>query len=188
MKLRKLKNLWPGPKPALLALAAVVAVGVPLGYAERGGTSSSIAAAGRQQAQIVSSAVIEPRVTARRLRRGLSRASRRRLDRAVKTALPARRARVTIWDHTLATFYSNQRRTKRAGPDPGALRTALTGRTATRTTTVPGAGHLLDVFLPLREQDGQPLAALEVGLPYEQVASQASRSANRFYLTLGAGL
>ena len=186
---------------ALLSLIPMVALGFVLARVLQSQiVTRSLADAG-ESAQLVARLGIQPRLTPRELRDGLSAQDIRALDeqlraRSVKTDL----ARIKIWNNRGRIVYSDDHAligrspsesddlgdALRGEPDPAEV---VSPSLHTETASEVGLGRLVEVYVPLRfVASGPPAGVFEIYLSYRPIAAAISRDENMIALLVFLGL
>jgi diguanylate cyclase (GGDEF)-like protein len=188
---------------ALLSLIPIVVLGLVLARAlERQIVTRTLADAG-ESAQLIARLGIQPRLTPRDLRDGLSARGVRELDeqlraRSVKSDL----ARIKIWNNRGRIVYSDDHAligrspstdgdddlhdALAGAPDPAEV---VTPRRGTETASEVGLGRLVEVYVPLRfDSSGPPAGAFEIYLSYKPIAAAIDSGERTIALLVFLGL
>jgi diguanylate cyclase (GGDEF)-like protein len=188
---------------ALLSLVPIVALGLVLARVLQAQIMERSLADAGESAQLIARLGIQPRLTPRDLRDGLSAQGVRELDEQLRArSVRSDLARIKIWnshgrivysdDHALIgsspnTDSDDDLHDALAGaPDPAEVVTpSLHGETASEV----GLGRLVEVYVPLRfSHSGPPAGAFEIYLSYRPIAAAISHDEHTIALLVFLGL
>jgi diguanylate cyclase (GGDEF)-like protein len=186
---------------ALLSLLPIVALGFILAsFLQRQITARTLADAS-QSAQLIAQVGIQPRLTQRTVREGLSAAGVHALDVQLNAPVVARElARVKIWSADHKVIYSGDHSLiGRTLAPSDELLGALSGhpraaqlvapRADSETASEVGLGQLVEVYVPLRfSSHGVPAGAFEMYLSYRPIAAAVTRDKHMIVLLVAIGL
>jgi diguanylate cyclase (GGDEF)-like protein len=186
---------------ALLSLLPIVALGFILAsFLQRQITARTLADAS-QSAQLIAQVGIQPRLTQRTMREGLSAAGVHALDVQLNAPVVARElARVKIWSAGHKVIYSGDHSLIGRTLTPSdELLGALSGhpraaqlvapRAGSETASEVGLGQLVEVYVPLRfSSRGAPAGAFEMYLSYRPIAAAVTRDKHMIVLLVAIGL
>jgi diguanylate cyclase (GGDEF)-like protein len=186
---------------ALLSLIPILALGFVLAQVLRSRIVSRTLADAGESAQLVAHLGIQPRITPRELRDGLSAQDIHALDeqlreRSVRQDL----ARIKIWNSRGRIVYSDDHQL--IGRSPGEsddLRDALAGAPHPAAVITPslhgetagevGLGRLVEVYVPLRfVAAGPPAGVFEIYLSYQPIAAAITSDQRTIALLVFLGL
>jgi diguanylate cyclase (GGDEF)-like protein len=186
---------------ALLSVVPIVALGFVLTRVLETQIVTRTLADADQSAQLIARVAIQPRLTPRDLREGLTPAGVRGLDRQLSAPSVTRElARVKIWSAQHKVIYSGDHSLiGRTLAPSGDLLNALNGKpkaaqvvTPSRyseTATEVGLGQLVEVYVPLRfTRSGPPAGAFEIYLSYRPIAAAVSRDKRTIVALVAVGL
>jgi diguanylate cyclase (GGDEF)-like protein len=186
---------------ALLSLIPMVALGFVLARVLQSQIVTRTLADAGESAQLIARLGIQPRLTPRELRDGLSAPDIHALDeqlraRSVKSDL----ARIKIWNNRGRIVYSDDHAligrspgesddledALRGEPDPAEV---VTPAVHTETASEVGLGRLVEVYVPLHFIDsGPPAGVFEIYLSYRPIAAAIGRDENTIVLLVFLGL
>jgi diguanylate cyclase (GGDEF)-like protein len=186
---------------ALLSLVPMVVLGFVLtSVIERQVKEHSIDSAS-QSARLIAEIGIQPRLTAKELRHGLTPAEVDQLDSQLRARSTTENlARIKIWNIGHTVVYSDDHRLiGRTFPGVDDLEEALEGRPESAQVITPspqgetgsevGLGELLEVYVPLRFQAGGPPAGVfEIYLSYAPIAAAIAHDKRVIVLVVAIGL
>jgi diguanylate cyclase (GGDEF)-like protein len=186
---------------ALLSLVPMVVLGFVLTKViERQVTSHSLADAS-QSARLIANIGIQPRLTPRELRVGLTPAQVAGLDEQLRErSTTDNLARIKIWNSTPTVVYSDDHRLiGHSFSSDDDLEAALAGHPSEGKVTTPepggetasevGLGKLVEVYVPLRfAAAGRPAGAFEIYLSYAPIAAAIARDKRTIVLVVAIGL
>lgn len=186
---------------ALLSLVPIVALGFILARVLQAQIVSRALSDADQSAQLIARIGIQPHLTPRDLRYGLSAAGVRSLDEQLRARSVTRDlARIKIWNAKDQVVYSDDHsligRTLTPSDD---LLNALAGRPNdaevvtptlhTETASEVGLGQLVEVYVPLRfAASGAPAGVFEIYLSYRPIAVALTRNKRMIALLIAIGL
>jgi diguanylate cyclase (GGDEF)-like protein len=186
---------------ALLSLVPIVTLGFVLAQVLRSRIVTRTLADAAESAQLVAHLGIQPRLTPRELRNGLSVADIGSLDEQLRERSVRRDlARIKIWNAAGRIVYSDDHRL--IGRSPGEssdLRDALEGEPDPAEVVTPsptnetasevGLGRLVEVYVPLRfVSAGRPAGAFEIYLSYQPIAAAITSDQRTIALLVFLGL
>jgi diguanylate cyclase (GGDEF)-like protein len=189
-------------KVALLSLVPIVVLGLVLARVlQTQIVQRSLADAG-ESAQLVARLGIQPRLTPRDLRDGLSAQGVRALDEQLRArSVTSDLARIKIWNNRGQIIYSDDHAL--IGRSPGAgdsdLQDALAGEPDPAEVVTPslrsetasevGLGRLVEVYVPLRfARTGPPAGAFEIYLSYKPIAAAIGHDERTIAMVVFLGL
>jgi diguanylate cyclase (GGDEF)-like protein len=186
---------------ATLSLLPMVVLGFALtSIIERQVKSHSIADAA-QSARLIASIGIQPRLTPRELRVGLTPAQVKDLDRQLRARSTTENlARIKIWNAAHTVVYSDDHSLiKRSFPPDADLSEALEGNGSSGEVVTPrrhsetagevGLGELVEVYVPLRfTAGGEPAGAFEIYLSYRPIAAALADDKRVIAIVVAIGL
>jgi diguanylate cyclase (GGDEF)-like protein len=188
-------------KVAILSLVPIVALGFLLARVLQAQIVTRTLADASQSAQLIAHIGIQPRLSPRDLRDGLSSQGVKNLDQQLRArSVTQDLARIKIWNTRHEVIYSDDHsligRTITPSDD---LLHALAGRPDnaevvtpsphTETASEVGLGQLVEVYVPLRFTPEGPIAgAFEIYLSYRPIASAISRDKRMIALLVFCGL
>ncbi len=187
---------------ALLSLIPIVALGFVLARVlQTQIVQRSLADAG-ESAQLVARLGIQPRLTPRDLRDGLSARGIRTLDEQLRArSVTNDLARIKIWNNRGRIVYSDDHALigHSPGEDDDDLHDALAGKPAPAEAVTPaphtetagevGLGRLVEVYVPLRfVRSGPPAGAFEIYLSYRPIAAAIAGEKRTIALLVFLGL
>ncbi|MCW3068382.1 MAG: putative diguanylate cyclase/phosphodiesterase [Solirubrobacterales bacterium] len=186
---------------ALLSLVPVVALGFILARVLETQIVTRTVADADQSAQLVARLGIQPELSPRALREGLTPAGIRSLDRQLSQRKVSKDlARIKIWSAQHKVIYSDIHsligRTLAPSDD---LEKALAGKPKDAQLVTPsahsetasevGLGQLVEVYVPLRfAATGPPAGAFEIYLSYRPIAAAVARDKRTIMLLVAIGL
>jgi diguanylate cyclase (GGDEF)-like protein len=186
---------------ALLSLVPVIALGFVLARVLESQIVARTVADADQSAQLIARIGIQPRLTPRDLRDGLSAQGVRELDRQLRArSVVNDLARIKIWNAADRVIYSdNHSLIGRTLTPSDELEHALAGRPNDATVVTPtphsetasevGLGQLVEVYVPLRfSSAGPPAGAFEIYLSYAPLAKALSKDKRTIALLVAVGL
>ncbi len=198
---RLLRRLTLTRQVALLSLVPIVALGFILARVLQAQIVSRALSDADQSAQLIARIGIQPRLTPRDLRYGLSAAGVRSLDEQLRArSVTQDLARIKIWNTKDQVIYSDDHsligRTLTPSDD---LLNALAGRPNdaevvtptlhTETASEVGLGQLVEVYVPLRfAASGPPAGVFEIYLSYRPLAVALTRDKRMIVLLIAIGL
>jgi diguanylate cyclase (GGDEF)-like protein len=186
---------------ALLSLIPMLALGFVLARVLQSQiVTHSLADAG-ESAQLVARLGIQPRLTPRELRNGLSASDIRALDEQLRArSVRSDLARIKIWNNRGRIVYSDDHAligrspvesddlgdALRGEPDPAEV---VTPSPHTETASEVGLGRLVEVYVPLRFlASGPPAGVFEIYLSYSPIAAAIGHDENTIALLVFIGL
>ena len=188
---------------ALLSLIPIVVLGFVLARVlERQIVTRTLADAG-ESAQLIARLGIQPRLSPRDLRDGLSARGIRELDEQLRArSVQSDLARIKIWNNRGVIVYSDDHAligrspstdgdddlhdALAGAPDPAEV---LTPRLGTETASEVGLGRLVEVYVPLRfHPSGPPAGAFEIYLSYRPIAAAIADDERTIALLVFLGL
>lgn len=186
---------------ATLSLLPMVVLGFALtSVIEHQVESHSIADAA-QSARLIASIGIQPRLTPRELRDGLTPAQVKDLDRQLRARSTTENlARIKIWNAAHTVVYSDDHSLiKRSFPPDADLSEALEGNGSSGEVITPrrhsetagevGLGELVEVYVPLRFTAGdEPAGAFEIYLSYRPIAAALAHDKRVIAIVVAIGL
>jgi diguanylate cyclase (GGDEF)-like protein len=186
---------------ALMSLVPIVALGFLLARVLQAQIVSRALTDADQSAQLIARIGIQPRLTPRDLRQGLSAAGVLSLDNQLRArSVTHDLARIKIWNAKDQVIYSDDHsligRTLAPSDD---LQRALAGRPDAAEVVTPslhaetasevGLGQLVEVYVPLRfTASGPPAGAFEIYLSYRPLAGAIARDKRTIALLIAIGL
>jgi diguanylate cyclase (GGDEF)-like protein len=179
---------------SILSLLCVVALGAALLLVLRDQIHDRAAATSRVLAQGIANDIADEHVTGRDLERGLDRRKLNTIDRSIEVLVLRGRIRTAkIYDRDGRIVYSFNRREVGRRDLSEQVQLALEGRTQAAFEgaheTIPGAGRVYEVYVPLRLLgDRGPAGVFEVYMPYAPIAAQIEKDSRKLYPVLIAGL
>jgi diguanylate cyclase len=188
-------------KVALLSLIPIVAMAFILARVLQAQiVTRSLEDAG-QSAALLARIGIQPRLSPRDLRDGMSAAGIQRLDRQLRArSVTEDLARIKIWNPEDRVIYSDDHRLiGRVIPPSEDLRNAFAGaphpaevitpNAHTETASEVGLGQLVEVYVPLRFiASGAPAGVFEIYLSYRPIAAAIAREKRMIVLLVFCGL
>src|SRR5437588_408380 len=188
-------------KVALLSLVPTVALGVVLTQVLQSQIRSRTLADAAQSAELVAHIGIQPRLTPKAMRAGLSARGIRELDQALSGRTSTLSlARIKIWNDRHKIIYSDYGSViGRTLPPSDELLAALAGRPPGAKVVTPeprgelssefGLGELVEVYVPLRfAPSGPPEGAFEIYLRYHPIAAAVARDQRMVIAVVVIGL
>jgi len=186
---------------ALLSLVPIVALGLVLARVLQSQIVSRTLADATESARIIAHIGIQPRLTPRDLRLGMSAAGVRELDQQLSArSVTEDLARIKIWNASDTVIYSDDHSLigHRLVPSDD-LRAALAGKPQQAEVVTPsrhsetasevGLGKLVEVYVPLRlSSSGPPAGAFEIYLSYHPIAAALTRDKRTIALLVAIGL
>ena len=187
---------------ALWSLVPIVALGFVLARVLQTQIVSRTLADAGESAQLVARLGIQPRLTPRDLRDGLTAQGVRALDEQLRARSVTRDlARIKIWNAAGRIVYSDDHALigHSPGEDDDDLHDALAGHPDpaevitpalhTETAGEVGLGRLVEVYVPLRfSSSGPPAGAFEIYLSYSPIAAAVSHDERTIALVVFLGL
>jgi diguanylate cyclase (GGDEF)-like protein len=186
---------------ALLSLVPIVALGFILAHVLETQILTRTLADADQSAQLIARMGIQPRLSPRDLRQGLTPAGIRTLDEQLSNRQVSRDlARIKIWNPQHRIIYSDLHgligRRLVASDD---LANTLAGRPNAAQLITPsaqnetagevGLGQLVETYVPLRfTASGRPAGAFEIYLSYRPIAAAVARDQRMIVLLVAIGL
>jgi diguanylate cyclase (GGDEF)-like protein len=185
----------------LLSLIPIIALGFILAGVVQGRIETRTLADASQSAELIAHIGIQPRLSQRSLRDGLSASEVRALDQALNGRLVTRNlARIKIWNAHYKAVYSDHHaiigRTLTpsddllhalAGRPPKAR--VMTAKPGNEQASEVGLGQLVEVYVPLRlDGSGLPDGAFEIYLHYAPIAAAVRRDKATIALVIFIGL
>ena len=188
-------------KVALLSLIPIVVLGFVLARELQARIVARALADAGQSAQLMARIGIQPQLTQKDLRHGLSPGRVRALDQALSgRSVTASLARIKVWSSRHVAIYSDDHSIigRALTPSEELLR-ALAGRPPDARVITPkphteeaselGLGQLVEVYTPLRlAGSGRPEGAFEIYLHYQPIAAALARDKRTIAVLVGAGL
>ncbi len=188
---------------ALLSLVPIIVLGLVLAKVLQTQIVQRTLADSGQSAQLVARLGIQPRLTPRDLRDGLSAQGIHALDEQLRArSVTSDLARIKIWNNRGRIVYSDDHAL--IGRSPGAegdndLQDALAGEPDPAEVVTPslhsetasevGLGRLVEVYVPLRfSRAGPPAGAFEIYLSYKPIAAAIGHDERTIALVVGLGL
>jgi diguanylate cyclase (GGDEF)-like protein len=186
---------------ALLSLLPIALLGFILARVLQAQIVSSTLTNATESARIIAHLGIEPHLSPRNLRNGLTPAGVRALDRQLSArSVTQDLARIKIWNARYKVVYSDDHSVigRKLVPSDDLL-TALadkpnaasvvTPRPHTETASEVGLGQLVEVYVPLRfATSGPPEGALEIYLSYRPIAAAVASEERTIALLVAIGL
>ncbi len=198
---RRLPRLSLTQKVALLSLVPIVALGFVLARVLQDQIVTRAVDDASESAQLLARIGIQPRLTARDLRDGLSPAGVHSLDRQLQArSVTQDLARIKIWNTHHRVIYSDDHQLiGRTLPPSDDLLNALAGNPDdaevvtpaphTETASEVGLGQLVEVYVPLRFTPAGPIAGVfEIYLSYRPIAAAISRDKRMIAMLVFCGL
>jgi diguanylate cyclase (GGDEF)-like protein len=186
---------------ALLSIVPIVALGFILARVLQAQIVERTLADESEAARIIAHIGIEPHLSPRDLRTGLTPAGIRALDQQLSArSVTQDLARIKIWNSHFKVIYSDDHSLiGRTLPPSDDLLHALAGRPDdadvvnprphTETASEVGLGELVEVYVPLRfASSGPPEGAFEIYLSYRPVASALASDKRMIALLVAVGL
>ncbi len=186
---------------ATLSLVPIVALGFILAHVLQGQIVTRTLADASQSAQLIARFGIQPRLSPRELRDGLTAKGVRELDQQLSArSVTHDLARIKIWNAKHEVVYSDDHRLiGRTLVPSDELRNALSGRANTAAVVNPsphsetaeevGLGELVEVYVPLRfTSSGPPAGAFEIYLSYRPIAAALTSDKRTIALLVSIGL
>ena len=186
---------------ALLSLIPIVALGFVLARVLQAQIVQRTLADADQSAQLVARLGVQPWLTPRDLREGLSARSIHRLDVQLRTRSVSDLARIKIWSAAGRIVYSDDHTLigRSLGADDDDLHDALAGHPHPAAVVTPaphtetagevGLGRLVEVYVPLRfSHSGPPAGAFEIYLSYGPIAATVGHDERTIALVVFFGL
>jgi diguanylate cyclase (GGDEF)-like protein len=186
---------------ALLSLVPVIALGFILSHVLETQIVTRTLADANKSAELIARIGIQPRLSPRDLRDGLSAQGVRALDQQLRArSVTHDLARIKIWNARDRVIYSDDHsligRTLAPSDD---LRDALAGMPNNAAVVSPsahsetagevGLGQLVEVYVPLRfASTGPPAGAFEIYLSYAPIASAVTSDKRTIALLVAIGL
>jgi diguanylate cyclase (GGDEF)-like protein len=186
---------------ALLSLLPMLALGLILARVLQTQIVARTLADATRSAGIIAHIGIQPRLTPKALRDGLTPAGVRALDQQLSArSVTQDLARVKIWNARHEVIYSDDHRligrtltpsddllNALAGKPDGAE--VVTPTAHSETASEVGLGKLVEVYVPLRfHPGGPPQGVFEIYLSYRPIASAVSRDEQTIALLVAIGL
>jgi diguanylate cyclase (GGDEF)-like protein len=188
---------------ALLSLVPIVALGFVLARVLQAQIVTRTLADAGESAQLIARLGIQPRLTPRDLRDGLSARGIHELDEQLRArSVSSDLARIKIWNNRDKIVYSDDHALIGRSPNTDGdddLRDALAGAPDPAEVVTPtlhsetasevGLGQLVEVYVPLRFSHSRPPAgAFEIYLSYRPIASAISHDEHTIALLVFLGL
>jgi diguanylate cyclase (GGDEF)-like protein len=186
---------------ALLSLVPIVALGFILARVLESQIVTRTLADADQSAQLIARVGVQPHLTPRDLRVGLTPSGIRALDRQLSERQVSQDlARIKIWSAGHEVIYSDQHGLiGRTLAPSDELRRALAGRpndaqlvtpsAYSETASEVGLGQLVEVYVPLRfTASGPPAGAFEIYLSYRPIAAAVAADKRMIVLLVAVGL
>ena len=186
---------------ALMSLVPILALGFILARVLESQIVTRTLADASQSAQLIARIGIQPRLSPRDLRDGLSAAGVRELDQQLSARSVTRDlARIKIWNAKDEVIYSDDHSLiGRTFTPSDELEHAFAGRPNDATVVTPtkhsetegevGLGRLVEVYVPLRfVSSGPPAGAFEIYLSYRPIAAAISKDKRTIALLVFVGL
>ena len=186
---------------AILSLVPIVALGFILAHVLQGRIVTRTLADASQSAQLIARIGIQPRLSPRELRDGLTAKGVRELDQQLSArSVTHDLARIKIWNAQHEVVYSDDHRLiGRTLVPSDELRHALSGQANTAAVVNPrpnsetaeevGLGELVEVYVPLRfTSSGPPAGAFEIYLSYRPIAAALTGDKRTIALLVSIGL
>jgi diguanylate cyclase (GGDEF)-like protein len=186
---------------AILSLVPIVALGFILAHVLQSQIVTRTLADASQSAQLIARIGIQPRLSPRQLRSGLTAKGVRELDQQLSArSVTHDLARIKIWNAQHEVVYSDDHRLiGRTLVPSDELRHALAGRANTAAVVNPrphsetaeevGLGELVEVYVPLRfTSSGPPAGAFEIYLSYRPIAAALTSDKRTIALLVSIGL
>ena len=186
---------------ALLSLVPIVALGFVLARVIQTQIVARTLADASQSAQLIAHIGVQPRLSQRDLREGLSASGVRALDQALSgRTVTQNLARIKIWNARDVAIYADDHRVIGHTYQPSdELREALAGRprpakvinptTHSENASEVGLGRLVEIYVPLHfGSSGPPDGAFEIYLHYSPIAAAVSRDKTTIAVFLSIGL
>jgi diguanylate cyclase (GGDEF)-like protein len=188
---------------ALLSLIPIVALGFVLARVLQAQIVTRTLADAGESAQLIARLGIQPRLTPRDLRDGLSARGVRELDEQLRArSVQSDLARIKIWNNHHRIVYSDDhaligRSPSTSGdddlhdalagaPDPAEV---VTPSLHTETASEVGLGRLVEVYVPLRFTPSEPPAgAFEIYLSYRPIAAAIASDERTIAMVVFLGL
>jgi diguanylate cyclase (GGDEF)-like protein len=186
---------------ALLSLIPMVALGFILTRVLEDQIVARTLADANQSAQVIARVAVQPRLSARDLRTGLSANGVRALDEQLRArSVTQNLARIKIWNASYRVIYSDDHHLIGHAYTPSDdLHAALANRPNDATVVMPspgtetasevGLGRLVEVYVPLRfSASGPPEGAFEIYLNYRPIAAAIAQDKRTIVLLVSIGL
>ena len=186
---------------ALLSLLPMVVLGFVLARVLQAQIVSRTLADASESARIIAHLGIQPHLSAKDLRTGLSPAGIRALDQQLSArSVTQDLARIKIWNSRYKVIYSDDHSLiGRTLPPSDDLKDAregkpddadvVTPRLGTETASEVGLGQLVEVYVPLRfAASGPPEGAFEIYLSYRPIAAALAQDKRMIALLVAGGL
>lgn len=186
---------------ALLSIVPIAALGFILARVLQAQIVSRTLADETEAARIIAHIGIQPHLSPRDLRSGLTAAGVRELDQQLSArSVTQDLARIKIWNAHFKVIYSDDHSLiGRTLPPSDDLRHALAGRPDdadvvtprlhTETASEVGLGQLVEVYVPLRfTASGPPEGAFEIYLSYRPIAAAIASDKRTIALLVAIGL
>jgi diguanylate cyclase (GGDEF)-like protein len=186
---------------ALMSLVPMVVLGFVLTRVIEQQVESHSVADAAQSARLIASIGIQPRLTPRELRVGLTPAQIGQLDEQLRArSTTDNLARVKIWDTHHAVIYSDDHTLiGHHFSDEDDLEKALEGQPSSGEVVTPtrggetasevGLGKLVEVYVPLRfARTGPTVGAFEIYLSYRPIAAAIAHDKRLIVLVVAIGL
>jgi diguanylate cyclase (GGDEF)-like protein len=186
---------------ALMSLVPIIVLGFLLARVLQAQLVSHSLIDADQSAQLIARIGIQPRLTPKDLRDGVSAAGVRSLDNQLRARSATKNlARIKIWNTKDRVIYSDDHsligRTLSPSED---LQSALEGRPDDAEVVTPsrhaetasevGLGQLVEVYVPLRfANSGPPVGVFEIYLSYRPIAAALTRDKRMIVLLIAIGL
>jgi diguanylate cyclase (GGDEF)-like protein len=186
---------------AVLSLVPVVALGVILAHVLQTQITARTLADAGQSARLLARVGIQPALSPKEMRDGLSPAGIRALDEQLRTPSVAHNlARIKIWNAQNKVIYSEDHRLiGRTLPPSDDLVDALAGRARPAVLVTPsksgetasevGLGQLVEIYVPLAfGRAARPAGAFEMYLSYKPIAAAVAANKRTIVLLIAVGL
>jgi diguanylate cyclase (GGDEF)-like protein len=186
---------------ALLSLVPMAVLGFALTSVIEHEVEQHSLASASQSARLIANIGIQPRLTARELKHGLTPREVRQLDEQLRARSTTENlARIKIWNIGHTVIYSDDHGLiGRTFPGVGDLEEALEGKSQDAQVITPdprgetasevGLGELLEVYVPLRfAASAQPAGAFEIYLSYKPIAAAIAHDKRVIVLVVAIGL
>jgi sensor histidine kinase regulating citrate/malate metabolism len=170
---------------SILSLLCVVALGAALVLVLSDQIHDRAAANSRVMAQNIANDIADEHVTGRDLERGLGKRKMDAIDRSIEVLVLRGRIRTAkIYDLQGRIVYSFNRREVGRRELSEEVQLALEGHTQAAfegvQESIPGAGQVYEVYVPLRLLgDDGPAGVFEVYMPYAPIAAQIDKDSRR---------
>jgi diguanylate cyclase (GGDEF)-like protein len=186
-------------KFAVASLIPIALLGIVLAHVLRDEIRQRALVNARQSAALLEQSLVQPRLSAGDMSRGLDRDGTRALDEALRPSLAGKEiARIKVWNRGGKVVYASDHEIiGHTYPASEELEEALDGQTASEISSLEKAenvgdrsfGKLLEVYTPLVfGSEKRPAGAFELYLPYRPIAAAIRHETTRLYLVLLGGL